>query len=340
MALSIGAIDIRRRRLLAGLTGAAACAAFPLAVRAQDPARIGVLNSISYGPIVDRIDAMLDRIEDAGFVDGQNLSIEYLSADGRAERLPLLAAQLVQLNVQVIICLTGGSTVHAAMQATSTIPIVFAISGDPYELGLVANGKHPEGNVTGASRRTEELNPERLKVISEMVVASKPIAFLINSDLAPAATTNERIEQMEKTATAVSRQLVVVDLAGREKALPAVFAGMAQQDIAAFVISTAALYSVFRDQVIGLSARHNIAAIFPNREYPHSGGLISFGADIYEHYRIAGDYVARILKGEKPAGLPVQDATKFELVLNLKTAQALGLTVPSSIRALASEVIE
>jgi putative tryptophan/tyrosine transport system substrate-binding protein len=340
MAISIGAIDVRRRRLLAGLGGAAACAAFPLAVRAQDPVRIGVLNSISYGPIVDRIDAMLDRIEDAGFVDGQNLSIEYLSAEGRAERLPLLAAQLAQLNVQVIICLTGASTVRAAMQATSTIPIVFAISGDPFELGLVANAKHPEGNVTGASRRTEELNPERLKVISEMVSASKPIAFLINSDLAPAATTNERIEQMETTATALGRQLVVIDLAGREKALPAVFAAMAQQDIAAFVISTEALFSVFRDQVIGLSARHNIAAIFPNREYPHSGGLISFGADIYEHYRIAGDYVGRILKGEKPAGLPVQDATKFELVLNLKTAQALGLTVPPSIRALASEVIE
>src|SRR5215471_10706819 len=313
MAISIGAIDIRRRRLVAGLGGAAACAAWPLLARAQDPVRIGVLNSISYGPIVDRIDAMLDRIEDAGFVDGQNLSIEYLSAEGRAERLPLLAAELAQLNVQVIICLTGASTVRAAMQATSTIPIVFAISGDPFELGLVANAKHPEGNVTGASRRTEELNPERLKVISEMVSASKPVAFLINSDLAPAATTNERIEQMEATATALSRQLVVIDLAGREKALPAVFAAMAQQ---------------------------NIAAIFPNREYPHSGGLISFGADIYEHYRIAGDYVARILKGEKPANLPVQDATKFELVINLKTAQALGLTVPSSIRALASEVIE
>jgi putative ABC transport system substrate-binding protein len=332
-------IEIGRRRLLAGLGGAAACAAFPLAVRAQDPVRIGVLNSISYGPIVDRLDAMLDRLEDAGFVDGQNLAIEYLSAEGQPDRLPLLAAQLVYLNAQVIICLTGVST-RAAMAATSAIPIVFAISGDPYELGLVANANRPEGNVTGASRRTEELNPERLKVISEMVAGSRPIAFLINSDLAPAGTTNERIEQMERTATALGRHLVVIDLGGREKALPAVFAAMAQQDIAAFVISTEALFSVFRDQVIGLSARHNIAAIFPNREYPHSGGLISFGADIYEHYRIAGTYTGRILKGAKPAELPVQDATKFELVINLKTAQALGLTVPPSIRALASEVIE
>jgi len=332
-------IDTGRRRVLTGLGAAAACAAWPLKARAQDPVRIGVLNSISYGPIVDRLDAMLDRLEDAGYVDGQNLAIEYLSAEGQPDRLPLLAAQLVHLNAQVIICLTAAST-RAAMAATSAIPIVFAISGDPYDLGLVVNGNRPEGNVTGASRRTEELNPERLKVISEMVAASRPIAFLINSDLAPAGTTNERIEQMERTATALARQLVVIDLAGREKALPAVFAAMAQQDIAAFVISTEALFSVFRDQVIGLSARHNIAAIFPNREYPHSGGLISFGADIYEHYRIAGTYAGRILKGAKPAELPVQDATKFELVINLKTAQALGLTVPPSIRALASEVIE
>jgi len=341
MAIEIGAIDIERRRLLAALGGAAAWSfSWPLGSRAQDPVRIGVLNSISYGPIVDRIDALLDRLEDDGFVDGQNLTVEYLSAEGRAERLPLLAAQLVHLKCQVIICLTGASTVRAAMEATSTIPIVFAISGDPHELGLVANVKRPEGNVTGASRRTEELNPERLKVISEMVSASKPIAFLINSDLAPAATTNERIEQMQATATALGRHLVVIDLAGREKALPAVFASMEQQEIAAFVISTEALFSVFRDQVIGLSARHNIAAIFPNREYPHSGGLISFGADIYEHYRIAGIYTARILKGAKPAELPVQDATKFEMVINLKTAQALGLIVPPTLLALASEVIE
>jgi putative ABC transport system substrate-binding protein len=338
------AITIGRRRLLAGLTSTAAGAAWsfawPLLARAQEPARIGVLNSISYGPIVDRIDALLDQLEDAGFVDGRNLSIEYLSAEGRAERLPLLAAELVQLDVRAIICLTGPSTVRAAMAATSTIPIVFAISGDPFEFGLVVNGDHPEANVTGAGRRTEEFNPERLKVISELVAPSRPIAFLINSDLAPAATTNERIEPMEQAAGALGRQLVVIDLAGREKALPAVFAGMAQQDVGGFVISTEALYSVFRDQVIGLSARHGIAAIFPNREYPRSGGLISFGADLYEHYRIAGSYTARILKGARPAELPVQIATKFELVLNLKTAQALGLTVPPTVRALASEVIE
>jgi len=217
---------------------------------------------------------------------------------------------------------------------------VFAITGDPYELGLVPSASRPEGNVTGAGRRSEELNPERLKVLSELVPPSRPLAFLLNSDLAPAATTNERIAPMEQAAAALGRQLVIIDLAGREKALPEVFASMAQQEIAGFVISTEALYSVFRDQVIGLSARHKIASIFPNREYPHSGGLISFGADIYQHYRIAGSYTARILKGARPAELPVQIATKFELVINLKTAQALGITVPPNVRKLASEVIE
>ena len=336
------AIRIGRRRLLAVMGSAVACAAAPFAVRAQEPAvvRIGVLNSISYGPILDRLDAFLDQLEDAGFVDGQNLMVEYLSAEGRAERLPLLAAQLVQQRVQAIVCLTGASTVRAAMEATFIIPIVFAITGDPYELGLVPSATRPEGNVTGAGRRSEELNPERLKVLAEMLPPSRPIASMLNSDLAPAATTNERITPMEQTAAALGRQLIIVDVAGREKELPAVFAGMAQQEIAGFVISTEALYSVFRDQVIGLSARHNIASIFPNREYPHSGGLISFGADIYEHYRIAGSYTARILKGARPAELPVQIATKFDLVINLKTAQALGITVPESIRKLASEVIE
>jgi len=336
------AIRIGRRRMLAAMGSAVACAAAPFAARSQEPAvvRIGVLNSISYGPILDRLDAFLDQLETGGFVDGQNLMVEYLSAEGRAERLPFLAAELVQQGVQAIVCLTGASTVRAAMEATFIIPIVFAITGDPYELGLVTSATRPEGNVTGAGRRSEELNPERLKVLSEIVPPSRPIAFLLNSDLAPAATTNERIDPMEQAAAALGRQLVIIDLAGREKALPEVFASMAQQEIGGFVISTEALFSVFRDQVIGLSARHKIASIFPNREYPHSGGLISFGADIYEHYRIAGSYTARILKGARPAELPVQIATKFELVINLKTAQALGITVPPSIRKLASEVIE
>src|SRR5215831_6507554 len=202
---------MRRRefcRLVAGAAG------LPLAARAQEPAppQIGILNSISYGPIADRLGAFLEQLEEGGFVDGRNLEIAYRSAEGQ----------------------------------TSSIPIVFAVAGDPLELGLVLNLDHPEGNVTGAGRRTEELNPQRLKVISDMVPQERPLAFLLNSDLAPADTTNERIEDMQAAARAVGRRLVVIDLAGQSE-LASVFAGMAQQDVAAFVISTEALFSVWRD---------------------------------------------------------------------------------------------
>ena len=219
-------------------------------------------------------------------------------------------------------------------------PIVFAITGDPAELGLVRNLARPEANVTGAGRRTEEFNPERLQVICEFVPPPRPVAFMINSDSAPAATTNARIEQVQSTANSLGRRLMVVDLAGREVDIAIVFAEMAKQDIAAVVMSTEALFTVFRDQVISLSARHNIATIFPNREYVQSGGLISFGADIYEHFRVAGSYTARILKGAQPADLPVQVPTKFDLMINRKTAQALGLTVPPTLRGIVPDVLE
>jgi putative ABC transport system substrate-binding protein len=329
---------MRRREFCRLIAGAAA---LPLAARAQEPAppQIGILNSISYGPIADRLGAFLEQLEEGGFVDGRNLEIAYRSAEGHTEWLPPLAADLVRRNSRVIVCLTSANAVRAAQAQTSSIPIVFAVSGDPLELGLVLNLDHPEGNVTGAGRRTEELNPQRLKVISDMVPRERPLAFLLNSDLAPADTTNERIEDMQAAAHAVGRRLVVVDLAGQSE-LASVFSGMAQQGVAAFVISTEALFSVWRDQVIGLSARYRIGAIFPNREYVFSGGLISFGADLYEHYRIAGAYTARILKGEKPADLPVQIPTKYEIVINLRTANALGFVVPPKLRAAATEVIE
>jgi putative ABC transport system substrate-binding protein len=338
---------IGRRQLLAGIGGVAGAAALmPIAMRAQEPApdsamvRIGFLNSISYGPIIDRLDAFLDRVEEGGFFEGKNLAIDYRSADGQPGRLMGLAADLVSRNANVIVCLSSASTVRAAMAVTTTTPIVFAISGDPLELGLVANPDRPEANVTGAGRRTEEFNPERLQVICELVSQPRPVAFLINSDLAPATTTNARIEQMQSTANTIGRRLVVIDLAGREIDIAIVFAEMAKQDIAAVVMSTEALFTVFRDQVISLSARHNIATIFPNREYVQSGGLISFGADIYEHFRIAGSYTARLLKGAQPADLPVQVPTKFDLVINRKTAQALGLNVPATLRGITPEVFE
>jgi putative tryptophan/tyrosine transport system substrate-binding protein len=332
-------LGIRRRDFFILLGGAAA--GWPLAVRPQPAAMpvIGILNSISFGPIGDRLDAFLERLGDEGFVDGKNLTIEYRSAEGRAQLIPDLAADLVSRNPRAIVCLTSASTVRGAKAATSQIPIVFAVTGDPLELGLVANLDHPEANVTGAGRRAEELNPERLKVISEFVPPPHAIAFLLNSDVATAAVANTMIERMEATARDLGRRLVVVDLAG-QKELAAVFDRMARQDVGGFVISTEALFTVWRDEVIALSAHYEIAAIFPNREYAAAGALISFGADLYEHYRIAGTYTARILKGALPADLPVQIPTKFETVINLNTAKAMRLTVPPALLATASELIE
>jgi len=335
------AIDIRRREFL--LLGAAAATPtyWPLTARAQQPSlpEVAILNSVVLAPIIDRIEAFLEGLEDTRFVVDRNVSIEYRSSNGRAGLLPGLAAELVSRNPAVIVCLTSAGTVRAAMAATSTIPIVFAISGDPAAMRLVANLEHPEANVTGAARVTEPLNPERIKVLCEFAPPSRPVAFLLNSNAVPADTTNERIREMEVVAHAAGHELVVVDLAGRPD-IVAVFAGMAKQGVGAFVISTEALFNVWRDQVIALSASSGIAAMFPNREYVQAGGLISYGADFYEHYRVAGTYAGRILKGEKPADLPVQLPTKVEMVINQRTAKALGLTIPQALLRDATEVIE
>jgi putative ABC transport system substrate-binding protein len=334
---------MKRRDFITLLGGAAAAPALQwlLAARAQQAAlpEIGVLNSLSFGPILDRLDAVLEGLEDTRFVEGRNVTITYRSAEGQGRLLPILAADLVQRNVKVIVCLTSLATVRAAMAATSTIPIVFAITGDPLELGLMTNLNRPEGNVTGAVRLTEELNPERLKVLCELVPQSRPVAFLMNSGAAPNSIINERIRHMEASAQALGRPLVTIDLVGRPD-IGAIFATMAEKDVGMFIITTDALFNVWRDQVIGLSAAYRIAAMFPNREYVQAGGLISFGADLLEHYRAAGNYAGRILKGATPAELPVALPTKFEMVINIKTAKALGLDVPPAMRQRADEVIE
>ena len=331
-------IRIRRREFVTLLGGAAA---WPLAVGAQQPAlpEVGILNSVVLAPVVDRLYAFLEGLEDTRFVVDRNVSLEYRSSDGRAGALPGLAEELVGRNPAAIVCLTSAGTVRAAMAATKTIPIVFAISGDPTALGLVANLDHPEANITGAARVTEPLNPERLKVLCEIAPPERPIAFLLNSNAVAANTTNERIREMEAVAHAHGHELIVLDLAGRPDIL-AIFAGMAKQRVGAFVISTEALFNVWRDQVIALSASSGIAAMFPNREYVLAGGLISYGADFYEHYRVAGTYAGRILKGEKPADMPVQLPTKTEMVINKRTAAALGLTIPPALLRDATEVIE
>ena len=308
--------------------------------RAQQGApEIGVLNSIDSGPIKDRADAFFEGLEDAHYVVGRNVTVEYRSAEGRVGLLPQLAAELVRRNPAVLVCITSADTVRAAMAATRTIPIVFAISGDPVALGLVSDPMHPDRNVTGAARVTEALNAERLSVVSELLPEGRTVAFLYNSASAPTAITAERVREMKAKAQALNRRLVLFDLADRSD-IVAVFASMAVENAAGFVISTEALFNVWRDQVIGLSAEKKIVAMFPNREYVHAGGLISYGADLYEHYLIAGTYVGRILRDTPVADLPVQIPTKFEMAINLKTARTLGLKVPVNMLQKATNLID
>lgn len=333
-----------QRRDFITLVGGAIAATAQLCVRAARAQQgalpeIGVLNSIDVGPIKDRADAFFQGLQDAHYVVGRNVTVEYRSAEGRIGLLPQLAEELVQRNPAVLVCITSYDTVRAAIAATSTIPIVFAISGDPVALGLVRDPAHPDRNVTGAARVTEALNAERLRVMSELLPDGRPLAFLYNSGSAPAAITAERVSEMETEAQKLGRRLVLVDLAGRSDII-AVFASMAQENVAGFVISTEALFNVWRDQVIGLSAENKIAAMFPNREYVQSGGLISYGADLYEHYLVAGTYVGRILRGTPVADLPVQIPTKFEMAINLKTVRALGLTVPVNLLQNATDLID
>jgi putative ABC transport system substrate-binding protein len=328
--------DPVRREFLALAGAAAACR-----LAHAEPAlpEIGILNSISFGPISDRLDAFFEGLADTKFFEGRNVTVVYHSAEGRADLLLPMAADLVRRNPQVIVCLTGAGAVRAAMTATQTIPIVFAISGDPVEFGLVADPKHPEANVTGAGRVTEALNPDRLKVLCELLPPAKPVAFLFNSAHLRADAARASVRQMQAAAEGDARELVTLDLAGNPE-LADVFAHMSERGVAGFVIAIEALFNVWRDQVIGLSAAHSIAAMFPNREYVQAGGLVSYGADLYEHYRVAGTYTGRILKGEKPADMPVVIPAKFEMVVNLKTARALGLDIPQSFLAKATEVVE
>jgi ABC-type uncharacterized transport system substrate-binding protein len=333
---------MRRRDFITLLGGAAAVSgALPRAVRAQQAAlpEVAMLNSVALGPIVDRLDALVEGLGEAGYVDGQNMTITYLSSDGRAELLPSMAEFLVRRNPAVLVALTSANTVHAAKAATSSIPIVFAVTGDPVELGILTNPKRPEGNVTGAARSTDALNPERLKVIGELVPQGKPLAFLVSTERATADPTNARIRPVEEAAHALGRRLVVLDLAGSPP-LDQVFTSLRQQGVGGFLISSEALFNVWRDEIVAQSERFGIAAMFPNREYVVAGGLISYGADLYEHYRVAGTYAGRVLKGDKPADLPVALPTKFETVINLKTAKTLGVTVPDRLLATATELIE
>jgi len=306
------------------------------AVRAQQKAMpvIGYLGSESPGPMAPLVAAFLQGLSETGYVDGKNVAIEHRWAEGDYDRLAALAADLVRRKVDVIAAL-GIPSALAAKSATSTIPIVFSV-GDAVERGLVTSLARPGGNLTGVSLLNVELTPKRLELISELVPQAGVIALLVNPNN---PNTERTIRDMEEAARAKGVQLNILK-AGTESEIDAAFAALVQLPAGALVVVGDPLFINRREQLVALASRHAVPAIYAFREYAAAGGLISYGTSFTAAYRQLGTYAGKILKGAKPADLPVQQPTTFELVLNLKTAKALGLTVPPSILARADEVIE
>jgi putative ABC transport system substrate-binding protein len=328
---------MQRREALAILVGAVA--ALPLAGRAQQKAMpvIGVLSTGWPGPSgTPFIAAFLQGLGEAGYVEGHNLVVEYRWAEGQYDRLPALAADLVGRKVDVIVA-TGGSAPRAAKAASQTIPIVFTIGGDPVEAGLVSSFAQPGGHVTGVSWLGGDLTSKRLELASELVPQATAIALLVNPN--SPQQTEHVVRDMSEAARAKGVQLLVLN-ASNESEIDAAFASLVQGKADALVVVAEPFINSRRQQIVALAARQRVPAIYGIREYVAAGGLISYGASLTAAYRQTGTYAARILKGEKPGDLPVQQATTFELVVNLKTAKALGLTVSPSVLARADEVIE
>ena len=325
---------MRRRELMFLLGGAMTAAR---ALRAQQKAMpvIGYLGSATPGTNASFVAAFRQGLSETGYVEGQNVAIEYRWAEGRYDRLPALVADLVGRDVDVIAAFDIPAA-RAAKSATSSIPMVFLIGTDPVGDGLVASLARPGGNLTGVTFIATELMPKRLELISELVPQARVIALLVN----PNNTNAEpMIRDVQEAGRAKGVQLAILK-AGSESELDAAFAALVQSQTGALVVGADALFFSGRDQLVALASRHAVPAIYDAREYAAAGGLISYGASLTGTYRQAGIYAGRTLKGEKPADLPVQQPTTFELVVNLKTAKALGLTIPPSILARADEVIE
>jgi putative tryptophan/tyrosine transport system substrate-binding protein len=321
---------------LLGGTAAASSVAWPLAVRAQQAMPvIGVLSSASSRDYVPMLAAFRKALGEAGYVEGQNLKIEYVWADEQYDRLPALAEDLVRRQVSLIVAATTPAAL-AAKPATSTIPIVFAIGGDPVRTGLVESLSRPGGNLTGAAHINVETAPKRLELMHELMPAAKVLGLLLN----PTNPVAESVAAaVQAAAGSLGLELKVVH-AHTDEDLDVVFASLPGMRVGALVIGTDPFFTSRSEKLGAMSLRLAIPAIYQYRTFAEAGGVMSYGGSITDSYRHAGLYAGRILKGEKPGDLPVQLSTKIELFLNLKTAKTLGLTVPLSLLGRADEVIE
>ena len=327
--------DMRRREFISLLGGAAA--AWPRAARAQQPG-MRVVGFLHYGAPETHahiVAAFRQGLRDSGLVEGQNVAVEYRWAKGQYDRLPALAADLVQRQVAAIAA-AGLVGAQAAKAATATIPVAFAVGPDPVASGLVASLNRPGGNVTGVSLISLELAAKRFELLRELMPQIRVIALLINPNNPSTAT---ELTDAEAAARTLGLQIRKVT-ASNDHDLDAAFATMQAPRVDALIVSQDGYYLYRRDQIIALAARHAVPAVYPWREYPAAGGLMSYAPSLAEGYRQVGIYIGKTLKGANPADLPVEQPTKFELVINLKTAKALGLDVPWFLQQRADEVIE
>jgi ABC-type uncharacterized transport system substrate-binding protein len=326
-----------KRREFITLLGTAAMV-LPINARAQQPALpvVGFLSSRSPNESTSAVAAFRQGLTEAGYVEGQNVHIAFHWAEGQYDRLPPLAADLARRQVAVILATGGNPPALAAKAATATIPIVFIIGSDPVEVGLVASLNRPGGNVTGVSLFTSMLVAKRLELLRELVPTATTIAFLVNPNNSNAAPDTKVVQT---AARGFGLQLVVLS-AAIENDIDDAFATLVQQRANALLVNTDSFFLTRRNQFVALAVRHAVPTIHDLREFTAAGALASYGTDLADAYRQGGVYVSRIVKGEKPADLPVIQPTKFELVINLKAAKALGLDVPPSLLARADEVIE